>query len=189
MNDKNNEIKTKETRRKRVWKGFNFLEQEEVRVISEEKIKSILFHRGHFLLINEVLITSEEMIGKVRITEDMCLGHIMPNGKMVLKGSDFLDMAAQFLGIWIAQWPQLRSSLEGKICMPVEYGKSRFKISAIMGDLVSIRLNPRNVQARERTNYTLITGKNFTIKIEEKQKENMVSSVKLMAFNAESLAE
>ncbi len=174
--------------RRKTYKGFNFLKQGETRVISEKEIKSILFHRGHFLFLNEVLITSEKMIGRIRITEDMCLGHIMFNGKMVFRGSDLIDMAAQFLGIWTAQWPQLYASLKGKTCMPVEYGKSRFKINAAPGDLVLIRLNSRNVQARERINYTLITGEKFIIKVERKQEENIVSSVKLMALNLESLA-
>lgn len=173
---------------RKIYKGFDFLELEQERTISSEQIRSILPHRGHFLLLDEVSITSQKIIGKVRITEDMCLGHAVFNGKMVFRGSDFIDMAAQLLAIWAVQWPQLCSSLKGKICMPVEYGNSTFRAKVLPGDLVL--MTPKKVWAREKTGRILIIGEKFTAEVEGKsQKGNVtVSSVKLMAFNPESLA-
>ena len=89
------------------------------------------------------------MIGKVRITEDMCLGHAVFNGEMIFRGSDFIDMAAQLLAVWAVQWPQLCSSLQGKICMPVKYGNSIFRAKVLPGDLVL--MTPKKVWAREKT--------------------------------------
>lgn len=201
MNDKNDIKKETEktegpvrkiisgaTQRK-IYKGFNFLEPEQEQTISSEQIRSILPHRGHFLLLDEVLITSQKMIGKVRITEDMCLGHVAFNGKMIFRGSDFIDMAAQLLYIWAAQWPQLRSSLKTKICMPVEYGSSTLRAKVLPGDLVLI--TPKKVWARERTGRILIVGEKFTAEVEGKSRKGnvTVSSVNLLALNPESLAE
>lgn len=188
MNDKNDTKKETEKTKRKIYKGFDFLELEQERTISSEQIRSILPHRGHFLLLDEVLITSQKIIGKVRITEDMCLGHAVFNGKMVFRGSDFIDMAAQLLAIWAVQWPQLCFSLKGKICMPVEYGNSTFRAKVLPGDLVL--MTPKKVWAREKTGRILIIGEKFTAEVEGKsQKGNVtVSSVKLMAFNPESLA-
>lgn len=173
---------------RKTYKGFDFLKPEQEQTISSEQIRSILPHRGHFLLLDGVLITSQKMVGKVRITEDMCLGHAVFNGEMIFKGSDFIDMAAQLLAIWAAQWPQLRSSLEGKICMPVEYGKSVFRAKVLPGDLVL--MTPKKVWARERTGRVLIVGEKFTAEVEGgSQRENvMISSVKLLSLSPESLA-
>lgn len=184
----------KKITQRKIYKDFDFLGSEEKeRIISSEQIKSILPHKGHFRLLDEVLITPQKMIGKVRITEDMCLGHAVFNGKMVFKGSDFLDMAAQLLGVWVAQWPQLRSLFEGKgeICLPVEYGTAIFKRSILPGDLVLMSFE--EVWARERTDRILIIGEKFTAKIEglpeKKNTVSTVSSVKLLALNFQSLVE
>lgn len=177
---------------RKTYKGFNFLEPEQEQTISSEQIRSILPHRGRFLLLDEVLITSQKMIGKVRITEDMCLGHAVFNGEMVFRGSDFIDMAAQLLAVWAAQWSQLRSSLKGKICMPVEYGDSTFRAKVLPGDLVL--MTPKKVWVRERTGRILIVGEKFTAEVEGKsQKGNVkvssVKFVKLLSLSPESLAE
>ncbi len=165
------------------YKGFGFLESEEKeRIISSQQIRSILPHRGRFLLLDEVLITSQKITGKIKVTEDMCLGHAVLKGEMIFRGSDFSDMAAQLLTVWAAQWPELRFSLEGKICVPVEYGGSIFRMSVFPGDLVL--MSSKEVQARERTNRISIVGEKFTAEVEGKsQKENVtVSLVKLLAL-------
>ena len=201
MNDKNDiEKETEKTEgsiekaikvvtQRRIYKGFDFLGPEQEQIISSKQIRSILPHRGHFLLLDEVLITSQKMIGKVRITEDMCLGHAVFNGKMVFRGSDFIDMAAQLLAIWAVQWPQLCSILKGKICMPVKYGNSIFRAKVLPGDLVL--MTPKKVWAREKTGRILIVGEKFTAEVEGKsQKGNVtVSSVKLLSLSPESLVE
>lgn len=184
------EIVKELTQRKEVYKGFDFLGPEEKeRGIFLEQIQSILFHRGHFRLLDRVFITPQKMQGKLKITEDMCLGHIMPSGQMVFRGVDFIEMAAQILGIWTAQWPQLYSYFKekGKVPVPVEIS-CRLKVAAVPGDLLQIEVKKKNVWARKRTNYILITGENLVIKVEDKEGENIVFSLKLISVDPRSLA-
>jgi 3-hydroxymyristoyl/3-hydroxydecanoyl-(acyl carrier protein) dehydratase len=79
-------------------------------VIDKEKIISILPHRGRMLLLDEVMITGKKVVGKFTVTEEVCQGHEF-NNQLVFRGVDIIEMAAQLLGIWLAQHPES----EGKI--------------------------------------------------------------------------
>jgi len=74
--------------------------------ISELEIEEILPHRDRMLLLNRVIITEKEIVGTFNITEEVCEGHAF-KGNKVFKGSDLLDMAAQLLGVWSAQYEDI----------------------------------------------------------------------------------
>jgi len=79
-------------------------------VIGKERIISILPHRGRMLLLDEIVITDNKVMGRFEITEEVCQGHKF-NNQLVFRGVDIIEMAAQVLGIWLAQHPES----EGKI--------------------------------------------------------------------------
>lgn len=79
-------------------------------VIGKERIISILPHRGRMLLLDEIVITDNKVMGRFEITEEVCQGHKF-NDQLVFRGVDIIEMAAQVLGVWLAQHPES----EGKI--------------------------------------------------------------------------
>ena len=87
----------------------NFLKKEQ-RIIKKAQITEILPHRGRMLLLDEVVITKKNIIGKFTVTEEVCQGHKF-NDQLIFRGVDILEMAAQVLGIWLAQ----HSESQGKI--------------------------------------------------------------------------
>ncbi len=87
----------------------NFFVDEKI-VINKGKILEILPHRGRMLLLDQVTITDKFVIGEFKVTETVCEGHEF-NGQLIFRGVDIVEMAAQTLGIWLAQHPES----EGKI--------------------------------------------------------------------------
>lgn len=79
-------------------------------VISKERIIEILPHRGRMLLLDQVVITDKHVLGEFKVTEVVCEGHQF-NGQLIFRGVDIVEMAAQTLGIWLAQ----HSESKGKI--------------------------------------------------------------------------
>lgn len=69
-------------------------------IIGKGEIMSILPHRGKFLLLDRVVITPEKIIGEFKVPREVC--HEVW-GKAIFRGVDYPEMAAQVLGIWIAQ--------------------------------------------------------------------------------------
>lgn len=84
--------------------------KEEGIIIGKEKIMSILPHRGDKLLLDKVIITADKIIGEFKVTKEVCKGHEF-DGKLVFRGVDTIEMAAQLLGIWAGQY----SEFKGKI--------------------------------------------------------------------------
>lgn len=95
--------------KKIIWGVTSFLKKEE-RVIDKNKILKILPHRGRMLLLDEVVITKKSIVGKFTITGDVCRGHEF-NGQLVFRGVDIIEMAAQTLGVWLAQHPEFEKKL------------------------------------------------------------------------------
>lgn len=112
------------------------VEQGELKiVVGREEIERILPHRGRALLLDEVVITPSGMTGRFVVTEEVCEGHDVLNGKL-LKGSDFLDMAAQLVGIWASRNPHL----QGYQAVVRSYGGSKFYNPARPGELLELRV-------------------------------------------------
>jgi len=79
-------------------------------VINKEGILAVLPHRGRMLLLDEVTITDEHILGKFNVVEDVCEGHQF-NGQLIFRGVDIVEMAAQTLGIWLAQHPESKGKI------------------------------------------------------------------------------
>jgi len=70
-------------------------------IIERDEIERILPHRDRMLLLHRVIFTRSEIVGEVNVTEEMCEGHCI-GGKLIVKGSDWCDMAAQLVGVGAA---------------------------------------------------------------------------------------
>jgi len=113
--------------------GVNFLKKDKI-VLEKKEIEKILPHRGKMLLLDKVEITKKEITGEFLITIEVCEGHAI-NGKEVFRGVDYLEMAAQLLGIWLSQ----QIAEENKMA---SLRKSSFKCFSFSqpGDLLKIKM-------------------------------------------------
>ncbi len=172
------EQNTKETKEKamgvkKIIKGVAGFLKKEKRIIEKEQIESILPHRGKMLLLDKVVITAKKITGEFQVTEEVCEGHAVWNGELLMKGSDFLDMAAQLLGIWAAQ----HSDFEGRRTVIREYGGSKFRNPTRPGELLIMELDTENASAEVLRDGRLIIvkGNNFLAKVDEERKVNIYS--------------
>lgn len=152
-----------------------------IAVIGKEGIEKILPHRGRMLLLDEVEINTELVLGKLLVREEFCEGHAVADGKPVLRGSDLLDMAAQLLGMWASQ----HADFQGKRAMVRRYGEAKFQSLISAGDNLALEVRPNNLQGeitlRGDFKKIIITGKEFSAKVGSVQKA-FISFVELYAF-------
>ncbi|PJE69423.1 MAG: hypothetical protein COU98_02180 [Candidatus Staskawiczbacteria bacterium CG10_big_fil_rev_8_21_14_0_10_38_10] len=136
--------------------------------VEKEEIMRILPHRGRMLLLDGVLITPEIVRGAFRVTPEVCDGHAF-KGKMILRGADILDMAAQTLGVWAGQYPDLQE----RIAFVYRYGETKFIKPAVPSDTLIIEANPQdltiNIRRSAAGEIIRITGKNFSARVGDRQ--------------------
>ncbi len=136
--------------------------------VGKEGIICILPHRGRMLLLDEVLITPRIVRGAFYITPAVCDGHAF-KGKMILRGADILDMAAQTLGVWAGQYPDLQE----RIAFVWRYGEANFTKPAVPSDTLIIEVNPQdlaiNVRRSVAREIIRIIGKNFSARVGDSQ--------------------
>lgn len=136
--------------------------------VGKDGIICILPHRGRMLLLDEVLITPEIVRGAFCITPEVCDGHAF-KGKAVLRGADILDMAAQTLGVWAGQYPDLQE----RIAFVLHYGEANFTKPAVPSDTLIIEANPQdfaiNVRRSVAREIIRIIGKNFLARVGDSQ--------------------
>lgn len=102
--------KKKKKRIRRVIGGVrNFLVKDQ-RIINRSQIEEILPHRGRMLFLDEVVITNKNILGKFTVTDEVCKGHEF-NSQLVFRGVDIIEMAAQVLGIWLAQHSESKDQI------------------------------------------------------------------------------
>lgn len=141
MNEKNIKPEEQESKAKivrRIIKGVvSFLLQREKIIIEKEEIQSILPHRGRALMLDRVVITGSKLQGELTVREEHCSGHEI-GGRPILPGVDFPEMAAQLLGIWVAQYAiNSEAELDGKIA-PLRQASFKTFRPVRPGDLVVI---------------------------------------------------
>ena len=157
-------------------------EPEEILVeIGREAIREILPHKGKMLLLDRVVVNASEVMGEFTVTEEVCEGHAMADGQPVFKGSDIFDMAAQLTGMWASQHPEFK----GRKAAVRRYGEAKLQGFIFPGDLLTLSTRVNNfegvVTTRERLPKILITGRNFSAKVQDVQKAH-VSFVELLIF-------
>lgn len=126
--------------------GVAFLKKEK-KIINGEEIKSILFHGESKRFLDKVTITSNKIIGEVTVRPEHCRDHEI-DGQPVFRGVDYAEMAAQLLGIWVAQQVIQHPILKEKI-PPLR--KSNFMVIApcFPGDLLRMEMDIIEPQGEE----------------------------------------
>lgn len=144
--------------------GARVEETEEPKLVLEKEfIEKALFHRGRALLLNKVVITMDKVWGEYTVTPEACEGHII-DGMAIFKGSDFIDMACQLVGVWyVSQHPELI----GKTGF---FREGQLKVSNIsrVGDNLVIEIDSTKLRANSTTSkrgvFTNIRGEDFLVK-------------------------
>lgn len=131
---------TKGRIRRTIAVGVAFLRDlgEEKIIINEEQVKLILFHGDSKRFLDRVIITSKKIIGEVTIRPDHCKDHEI-GGQPVFRGVDYQEMAAQLLGIWVAQQTIQHVDLNGKIA-PLRKASFMSIAFSFPGDLLRMEM-------------------------------------------------
>lgn len=116
-------------------------------IIDKEEIMSILPHRGDKLLLDKVTITTDKVIGEFKVTEEVCRGHEI-GGQPLFRGVDYPEMAAQILGIWVAQQATQHPYLHGKIA-PLRKASFMSITSSFPGDLLRIEMPIKELEGEK----------------------------------------
>lgn len=160
---------------------MNILKKKEKLIIEKEEIKKILPHRDRMLLLDKVIITEKKLSGIFNVTEEVCKGHSAWDGKDVLKGSDLFDMAAQLIGVWAYQNPDL----SGKTCVVRKYGSAKFTEVIFPSNILTMELDTEKIKATillgKKDQTIFITGEGFSALVSGKIRAQ-ISFVELFAF-------
>lgn len=153
--------------------GF-FKGQKEI-VFDKEALIQILPHRKDKLLLDRVVITEQKVIGDFTITESVCDGHEI-SGILVMKGSDYYDMAAQLLGVYASQLPEILAFLtDGKTLGALRYGESLFKAPIRPGEKIFIEMST-DVEIDEHHGIVEIGGGRFVVRVDGNPKSRVIIS-------------
>lgn len=150
------------------------------KIVGKPGIESILPHRGRMLLLDNIDITEKRVLGGFRVTDEVCEGHRVLDGKEILKGSDLFDMAAQLLVVsWVVEQPEL----QGKIYLPRKYEGVKFRKPIFPGELLVLEIKIEDVRAEilkkeEGGDVIFLTGERFLAKV-DKETRAEVSGVYL----------
>lgn len=149
-------------------------------IIEKDEIEKRIFHRGRALFLDRVVFLDGKVIGEFLVTEAACEGHSPMPGKLVMKGPDLADMAAQLLGVWAYQVEELR----GCIGMLRDFG-GRIRGFIVPGEKVVMTLNV----SKESEDFTveesaagayLVSGNNFSIRVGDESR----GRINLLTFTA-----
>lgn len=152
-------------------------------VIGKQGIEAILPHRERMLLLDRVTIDNETVAGEFRVTEEVCKGHaVAPGGKIIMRGCDLYEVAAQSLGVWAAQNPQVIQHRAVQLggCFVREYGTAKFKEVILPGFQVCMEAKVENLVVKISDRMVVITGKNFVATVNDIVMAE-ISFVKLVA--------
>jgi len=146
-----------------------------------QAVKSILPHRPPFLCVDKVIVLRDRVIGVLEVNPAACVGFCFRGADdMFFMGTLITEMAIQLLGIYGAQFPDLRR-LRREFAL-VEHGIGRFRKSIKAGDKVQMELPTKEVYVRGSPDSKrfLVEGYNFVAKIDGDERATC-SHVKLLA--------
>jgi len=197
MEQDKEEAKGKAAGVKRIIRGVTGFLRKKERVLDKDAIESILPHRENKLLLDRVVVTANKVSGEFTVTEEVCRGHQF-NGQLIFRGIDVVEMAAQLLGVWAAQYPEF----EGKLAyFRSIQGEVRFIGKVIPSDLLVVEIpvreerleeggvdeNPRiEIRGRPGRLIQRVIGENFIARVNKKTKAT-ISHIELIIIESESL--
>ncbi len=150
-------------------------------VVEKLEIETILPHRRRMLLLDEVTIEKESLKGKLAVRPEICEGHAVFGGQLVMKGSDLYDMAAQLLGVYIGL--HFRDSKDSHLCLPRSYGLSKFKKPIFPGDVLEMEISLKDIEdlvvGKEQEKTLLVKGKLFSARVGQ-EKRAQISDIMLI---------
>lgn len=150
--------------------------------VSREDIMLILPHRGRMLLLDRVIIAPQVATGEFLVTEEVCKGHAVAGERLIFRGVDIVEMAAQLLGVtWGIQHPDFIN----RAGILRETGKAKFFGGLVfVGDLLIIEIKRRNIRERilggpelESMSVVLV-AKDFSARV-KKEKKAVIETIKL----------
>ena len=152
-------------------------------IISSDEVRAILPHKGDKVFVDSLVINAQTVTGQFLMTHAACAGHEVLEGKTIFRGSDYLDMAAQVLGIFARQVGNLKIT-KGSVLR--EYGPSKFFKPTTPGELLlmEIKIDDIKVEALmrgEKVCTVYFTGNNFTARVGNEKKAT-VESVSAVAM-------
>lgn len=140
----------------------------QTRQFVEGDIKFILPHRGAMLLLDRVTITPGIIYGVLEVNPERCVGFcFLEKEELVLRGADFIEMAAQLLGIWGAQFPDFMKRKRKFVL--ARTGRAEFHKPVRAGEKVYMEINPNDIKTKKgvSSGRYIIYGSKFLAKVDE----------------------
>ena len=149
--------------------------------IGKNEIMTILPHRGTMLLLDEAVISREVIRGQLLIGDEFCIGHAVFDGRLVFRGVDVPEMAAQLLGVsWAHQHPEFQN----RIGFLGEIKGAKFHEPIIPGELLIVEMDPAKIRQKvlggPELEKMLITvaARDILVRV-KKERKATIASVKL----------
>lgn len=148
------------------------------RTVSLLEIKKILPHRGRMLLLQEVVFKPELVCGCFRVSKEACAGHAVLSRRLVFKGSDYCDMAAQVLGVWAFHATKTLSLKKG--CVATNYGETALIKPTRPGEVLLMEIKPEDmemviIENGQGRRLIRLTGMGFVAKVGNEVKATVLS--------------
>lgn len=125
MNEKNNKSEEQKTRVERVLRRISktkiikgvkdllisrFGDTEEKKIVVEkEEVLKIIPYSKNIIFLDRIEITDGRVTGEFEITKEACAGHEI-GGQPIFRAVDIEEMVTQFLGVWAAQFSELKDN-------------------------------------------------------------------------------
>ncbi len=139
-------------------------------IIDRAEIEATLPLSEGKLLLDRVTIDSETVAGEFTVTELVCKGHaVAAGGKLVMRGSDLLDMTAQIAGVWARQNLIIKDHHIAKAgsWFVESYGGIKFKEVILVGYPLIMEVGIGNLKAKVSDRLIVVTGENFVATVND----------------------
>lgn len=148
------------------------------RRILPSDIRLILPHRDAMLLLDEVDIQGNKIIGTLEVTRARCVSFCFDDREnSVMRGTDLIDMAAQLLGMYGSLFPEL-ARMRRRFVLATT-GVAKFHAPIIEGETVKMSILIDNITAKkmlrtQRDQY-LLRGRRFVVSVDGETKAEIGS--------------
>ena len=155
-------------------------------IVNREQIEKIISYPPDIIFLDKVLKTSnDEYVGEFLVTEQACGGGMHKiGGKLVFRGADLPEMAAQLLGIiWGAQHLDF---VKDKVLIYRTIRGIYFEKPIFVNDLLKIKINLEDIGRTKMLGgpekekiIVPLTGKKFLFTV-EKEKKATIEQIRLV---------